>query len=414
MKLRSNLIMVFAVVSFVMMCSCTSDEPAVKDTPRAEIKLSRSQQEYVDNESRFAFDFLKAVNQQEIKESSGNIAISPLSMARDLSMLGCGATDETLESILHILHIDNDGSIDDLNELNRSLLNSILNADNRVTLTVSNSFWYDIEFPVKESYTNLLSECYNAISGQVNFREASAVDTINSWCKNSTNGLIHDIFHRFMDTSFIKFALIDATYFNGKWVEKFKPTNKPMPFYNYSGKIKNVQTMVNYHYYNVGGDDKVSIVQIPYGNEAFSMYFIVADEGYDINDIISDIDFDKWNELKKSLIISNKEIKAYIPKFSIVYNPDLEHVFQTMGLSCNDPKLYNMSDCDIQLLNIYQKNSIKIDEDGTEAAVVTIEGNGITSFGPDYKEIHIDRPFLFLIEEYSTGAILFAGKVVEL
>ncbi|MCM1076950.1 MAG: serpin family protein [Bacteroides sp.] len=412
MKILSNLVIAFAVVSAVAMCSCSSEEPAVKDTPRAEIKLSRSQQAYVDSESRFAFDFFKAVNQKEIASTNSNIVISPLSMARDLSMLACGATDETLESIMRMLHIGDGGSVDELNELNRTLLDALLNADNQVALTVANSFWYSNAFTVKESYLNTIRADYNAESKEVDFKNASTEETINNWCKIATKGVIQNIFNQLESSDYIRFMLLDATYFHGDWSKKFPEENtKSQTFYNNGVTETKVATMSRTGNCAVGGDDKTTVLQLNYGNEAYSMYFVMADEGNDINDIISDLNLDKWNDLKNSMHVN--EYKIFIPKFNISYKPDLTKIMEDMGMTTASPKLPNMSNQYIDILEIKQKAAITVDESGTEAAgVSTITG---MEYLPGIKgEIHINRPFMFLIEEYSTGAILFAGKIVEL
>ena len=54
---------------------------------------------------------------------------------------------------------------------------------------------------------------------------------------------------------------------------------------------------------------------------------------------------------------------------------------------------------------------IKVDEEGTEAAAVST-GTAATSV-PEHHTFHADHPFLYLITESSTGAILFAGKYTK-
>ena len=62
------------------------------------------------------------------------------------------------------------------------------------------------------------------------------------------------------------------------------------------------------------------------------------------------------------------------------------------------------------------KAVISVDEKGTEAAAVTVvvmKEYGIGNHDP-YFVMTVDRPFLFVIHEQETGAMLFVGKVVNL
>ena len=62
---------------------------------------------------------------------------------------------------------------------------------------------------------------------------------------------------------------------------------------------------------------------------------------------------------------------------------------------------------------VKQKALIKVDESGTEAAAVTAAGvfGGVNKLPSP--ELFVDRPFLFLIRDVTTGSILFVGQVVD-
>ena len=62
--------------------------------------------------------------------------------------------------------------------------------------------------------------------------------------------------------------------------------------------------------------------------------------------------------------------------------------------------------------NVFQKAKIKLDEEGTEAAAVTVvQVDGCTAIPnpPEPKRFIADHPFLYVITEVSTGAVIFAG-----
>lgn len=59
------------------------------------------------------------------------------------------------------------------------------------------------------------------------------------------------------------------------------------------------------------------------------------------------------------------------------------------------------------------KTYINVDETGTEAAAVTAIGAGVTSIGsaPMPITMTIDHPFMYVIQEKTSGVILFIGMV---
>lgn len=408
----------WALVVAMTMCSCTSsdNEPEINEIGREEIALSRAQKDLIDNETKFAFDFLKAVNEQAALEGKSNFVISPLSMARNLSMLACGATDGTLESILKILHLDNESSIEELTNLNRYLYDALMVADKKTELKISNSFWYDKNFPVKQSYLDLIGSNYNARSKKVDMSSTKTVTEINNWIKESTKGKIVDYFNSNDISDWTDFVLLDATYFKGTWRFSLDEKNtKAMTFFNKGVREVKVPTMnrTDYVMTRVGGDDNATMLELNYGNRAFSMFLIMADEGYDINDIIREFDFNRWCALKNTS--RELAVKFSLPKFNVKYEPDLTDALKGLGLSCVTPNLNNMTNSKIDGLKIGQSSSIEVDESGAIFASTTSTVNDLSSFIPTNREyIHINRPFIFLIEEFSTGAIICAGKVEEL
>ena len=62
---------------------------------------------------------------------------------------------------------------------------------------------------------------------------------------------------------------------------------------------------------------------------------------------------------------------------------------------------------------VKHKTFVQVDEEGTEAAAVTVVGIGTTSTGPGGFMMRVDRPFVFLIRDHHANTMLFMGKIVE-
>ena len=78
----------------------------------------------------------------------------------------------------------------------------------------------------------------------------------------------------------------------------------------------------------------------------------------------------------------------------------------------NDADFSALSSYPLVYLDYVQQDAvIKVDEEGTEAAVVSHAGFGkLDALPGPAVTFHADHPFLYLITENSTGAILFAGR----
>ena len=73
-----------------------------------------------------------------------------------------------------------------------------------------------------------------------------------------------------------------------------------------------------------------------------------------------------------------------------------------------------MADEDLFISLLQQFTYVKVNEEGTEAAAVTVGGMDVAAPRTKYgNSFYVDRPFIFLIKEKSTGVILFMGKVTK-
>lgn len=164
----------------------------------------------------------------------------------------------------------------------------------------------------------------------------------------------------------------------------------------------------------------MAIAEFPYGNEAFSMVVVLPDEGVSVFEVASRLTLDEWNGWLSAL--SKREVEVQFPKFKVEYDTEdkLFPVLSRMGMGVAfDPDRADFSNIskleDLYIALIKQKAYVEVDEQGTEAAAVTIIGFNITSAGPGNTfAFHMNRPFLYFIREKSTGAILFSGLMSKM
>ncbi|MCL1868401.1 MAG: serpin family protein, partial [Paludibacter sp.] len=153
---------------------------------------------------------------------------------------------------------------------------------------------------------------------------------------------------------------------------------------------------------------------IPYGNGAFTMNFVLPKSDKTFTEMLTALNAPNyWNNCLNSRYLM-PSFDVYIPKFKVRYDTDnkLIPILTELGMGIAFDRyaanFSGISNIPTFIGLIKQKTYIDVNEQGTEAAAFTVVGNVNTSLPPMFMA---NRPFLFVIQEESTGAVLFMGKI---
>jgi serpin B len=107
-----------------------------------------------------------------------------------------------------------------------------------------------------------------------------------------------------------------------------------------------------------------------------------------------------------------------LPRFKLEYELQMNSVLQALGMGvafetcCADfTGIADVSAERLYISEVKHKTFVEVNEEGTEAAAVTSVAIGKTSVGDSFS-MKVDRPFLFVIREHHSSAIMFAGKIL--
>jgi serpin B len=282
--------------------------------------------------------------------------------------------------------------------------------DPTTKLNIANSIWYRKGFPIKPAFKSLNTKYFNSRVQELDFKQSWALDTINNWCAGKTNNLIQKPLDQISSDAMM--YLINAIYFKGVWRKKFDPKSTFISqFRNEAGNQVEVNMMQKVDTFAYLEDENAQYLDLPYGNKAFSMTIILPDNNKTTADILNGLTVDKWNSILQNL--TSREVEVYLPRFKTQNKFDLKPVLQKMGMNLAFTPQADFSDIsDIGLLisRIIHSTYLDVNEEGTEAAAVTIVELVNTSL-PVRPVIRVNRPFLYIIREKSTGVILFIGKM---
>jgi len=384
----------------------SGDNP--KNNPYKPLNLTTKSAQFAREGNTFAFDFIDRINTAE----EGDFIISPLSMQFLLGMVLNGAQNGTADEICKVLGYGA-GEVDAVNEYCLSMLEQLPSLDNKTNLSIANAIFVNGMYELQDSYKSTVGKYYQAEVANLDFSDVDgSLKTINGWCSKKTNGMIPKVLDN-VTTDMLAY-LFNAMYFKSEWKEKFPKANTSNEtFTAENGTTKKVPMMKNWDDFLYQDNDDFRVVRLPYGNCAFNMLVILPQTGKSLSDVTSALKTTDWDGFLQMMVTC--DVDLWLPKFETKYSKKLNDILSDMGM----PSAFSPFDADFKAMSvaalclsfIKQDAVIKVDEEGSEAAVVSSAGMLAESAGPgEHIVFHADHPFLYLITESSTGAILFAGK----
>jgi len=398
---------IFLIISLALFWSCKTDSDIIPEAGKLQLKAGLEKRIVQDNE--FAFDLLR----KTIAEvSDTNVFMSPLSVSIALGMTLNGAVGDTrteMETALKLTGL----SVDEINEYYKVMQTDLPGIDPLTKLSLANSIWYLQGYEVKKAFLDTNKEYFDAEIRELDFSQTWAKDTINNWCARKTNDLIKDILD-FIPKEAVMY-LVNAVYFKGTWKVQFDPDEtKEMYFTDEFNKLAKVNMMQVKDTFAYLANENAQYVDLPYGNGAYSMTIILPENGKTTSEVLSNLNGENWNAVISGL--TKTELALYLPRFTTKNKFLLNEPLKNMGMVkafTAGAELTNIADDNLMISRVLHDTYIEVTEEGTEAAAATVV-EIIKSSVPDYPIVEINKPFLFVIREKSTGVILFIGKIGHL
>ena len=340
-----------------------------------------------------------------------NVMISPLSVAMALGMTYNGAEGSTRTAFEQTLRTQG-FTRSEINYIHNTLLTYLLEADPKVVLEIANSIWSRQGFDVLQSFIDTNKIYYQAEVRELNFDDPAAKDIINAWVANKTHDKIKNILDAIPQEAVM--YLINAIYFNGMWTYQFDTKDTYISTFtkadNSTAQVKFMKMKEKVAYLK---NDLFSAIELMYGNQKFSMCLIRPNDGKTTADVVSELNMDNYTGWMSAL--TKQEVNVIIPKFKFGYKELLNDPLKDMGLDIAFSDLADFTGINpggnLLISRVIHQSFIDVNEKGTEAAAATVVEIGVTSAGPEIPTFKADKPFIFLIREKASNAILFMGRV---
>jgi serpin B len=383
----------------------------IEELPRA---LSGSERAVIDASNAFSMDLLREV---DARDAAANVFLSGLSASMALGMTMNGAAGATWDAMRATLRFD-DLSEEEINASYRDLIALLLTLDPQVEIGIANATFADDAFAVRQDFLDRLREYFDAEAGTLDFQHPSSLDVVNAWAAEKTHDRIEKILESWPPGAVL--ALLNALYFKGDWTEKFdRGGTAARPFELSSGETVQVETMRSEEaLLRVGRDPETgaTVGELPYGGRAFVMDVVLPPEGTSLDAFLQSADADAWNRWMEALRGDFSEGIVQLPKIELEYERVLNDELIDMGMAIAfgrgdiPPDLSRIGPGDLAISLVKQKTYVRVDEEGTEAAAVTVVVINQSS-APQTPALIVDRPYLFAIRERLSGTVLFLGVV---
>lgn len=368
--------------------------------PRA---LSTTEQQGVTAGNRFALNLLR----ESARIRPGNVLLSPLSVSVALGMTMNGAEQETLAEMTNTLGWGNQPRAE-VNAAYRDLMQLLPSVDPQVTLTIANGVWLRAPFTANAGFVQDVRTFFAAPVTTLPTPRAM-FDAVNVWGNERTRGMIPKVLEGDPPVDLVM-LLANATYFAGKWRERFDPAKTtPQGFQLENGTSVSVPMMQRSSGFRGANTASLTAIELSYGNSAWSMLMLVPRSGPVAAFAQSLTDATVAQTLAALQPVDGADL--FVPRFTVSSNLELSGELKALGMrraftpAAQFPRLVDES---TQIGFVQHAVKVAVDEAGTRAAAVTAVGIRLVSLPPSYR---VDRPFVFFIRERLSGTIAFAGIV---
>jgi serpin B len=341
----------------------------------------------------------------KLKSTPGNLFFSPYSIAKQMAkVMHISVQPDTFHAQFGVL---------------QGQLKAVQNNGN-VELNSANALWLQKGYQFLPGFLSLVSARYGAGMNSVDYGDPEgARATINAWVEKQTREKIKDIIPAGVLSAAAKLVLTNAVYFKGDWEIRFDSgATRPDWFHATPTDSSSVHMMSQpAREWRYLPDQLVEVAELPYKGKELSMLVVLPRERFGLTQVeaaLTPACVERWfGRLRAVRLI------VHMPRFRVESGFGLGDALAAMGMPLAFSGKADFSGMDgtrrLCVDKVLHKAFVDVNEQGTEAAAATAVRMGTTGFGigPAPLIFRVDHPFLFLIRDNATGAILFMGRVVK-
>ncbi|XP_034034839.1 serpin H1-like [Thalassophryne amazonica] len=364
-----------------------------------------------DNSANIAISLYQTIAKEKNME---NILISPVVVASSLGLVALGGKASTASQVKTIL---NAAKVKDeqLHSGLAELLSEVSDPKSRnVTWKISNRLYGPSTVNFVDDFVKGSKKHYNCDHFKINFRDKkSAVNSINEWAAKSTDGKLPEVTKDLEKTDGA--MIINAMFFKPHWDEQFHhqmvDNRGFMVSRTYTVSVQMMHRTGLFGYYD-DATNKLSILSMPLAHKKSSVVFIMpyhVEPLERLEKMLTKKQLDIWKSKLKETAVA-----VSLPKVSMEVSHNLQKHLTELGLTeAVDKSKADLSNIsgkkDLYLSSVFHASAIEWDTDGNAINTTIFSSDKMKT----PKLFYADHPFIFMVKDQKTNAVLFIGRMVR-
>ena len=349
------------------------------------------------------------------RDQPSNFALSPISIELALVLAWAGAQGETERQMAEVMELRGPAS-----EVHSALAEQLRewrqSSKRGFELTVANAAFARQGLQVLPEYQKLLKGHYDAALRLAPRDDRAFSAQVNQWVRQATRGRISELLDQRAIDRYTQLVLANAVYFVGKWQHPFRPElTRPGPFELATGEVVQVKMMHQAKSSRTAHHAEFDLVELEYRNTSLRMILLLPARGTSLASLEARVDGLWISAQLDSLERGTAEVS--MPRITLSPHATLRLKRQLSELGMPRAFQGTAEFCGITpcaepfyIDDVHHRVMLRVDEEGTVAAAAT---GVVMRKVSGYREILVNRPFLFMIVDDKSKAILFIGRIMD-
>lgn len=402
----------FLVLSFFHLC-CLEAKSSVKSKP-----LQAGRESWIFSANQLGIDLFKSLNKE-------NVCLSPFGISSALTLIYSGSAGNTQKEIAKAMHITSSPSSfeQEWQELNQFLSTPPYSGQRDLHIYNFTSLWLAVNYAYEMTFIDNIMQNFKVISRKADF--ARQIETarfeINRLTNERTEGKVEEMIPFSILQESDTLALANAFVFKVRWDKSIAFHDvKQLPFF--TNETATVSTpAIGYKGELMAYKDELGwIIKIPYAQTTatgphISLFVIYPNGGKEFGTIKDKLSLDQLKKWQDQLVLTKSVL--ILPKFHLNEFYALENLLEKLGMKAlfnEQADLTRISpDKGLTLGQFFHRAPFSVTKLGTEESLSFTAPLPQPEIPKGYQLLKLDHPFLFVVQEETSKAILFLGKIVN-
>ncbi|XP_068565303.1 protein Z-dependent protease inhibitor-like [Cebidichthys violaceus] len=267
-------------------------------------------------------------------------------------------------------------------------------------------------FPVLSSYLDLVQTKFGGNAQSLVYTvPQEATDTINRWTQEQTGDQVLELVTNLDPNT--QLLLATTAFFKAQFSPSFNASfTQDERFYVGRYDVVMVPMMFRSDKYFLAYDPsvKVGVLKLPMAGGA-AMLVLLPDEGVDVTAVEEEVTGEKIQTWIRQL--KRTKLEVQLPRFLLERSYSLRDVLQTLDITQvfqEDADISNIGGSEgLKLTQVYHKCVLSVDESSNDITA----GGGASTSSTLPPRLTVNRPFVFIVYQQTSGDVLSMGRVVD-